>query len=72
MAPAFDPGGADPGHRESGRFEDVNDDELTDPVSHYRTEETGITLGNTEECLAGEWLDGRPFEGCDEVWTVRS
>ena len=50
----------------------MNEDGLTDLVSHYPTEETGIGLafGETEVCLTGETLDGTPFEGCDTVLIV--
>jgi len=64
---AFGPGGAAPTH--NGHFDDVNDDGLTDLVTHYRTQDTGIVPGDSEPCLTGETLDGTPIEGCDSVKT---
>jgi hypothetical protein len=62
---AFGPDGAAPAHRQGGHYQDVDDDGLTDLLSHYRTQETGIATGDTEACVTGATLDGTPLEGCD-------
>jgi len=67
---AFGPSEAVPAHRSGGHSEDVNGDGFIDLVSHYRTQESGISFGMTEACVSGETLDGIPIEGCDAIRTV--
>ena len=67
---AFGPEGAAPKHKKSGHPEDVNDDEFTDLVSHYQTEEAGVAFGQNETCLTGELIDGTPFEAWDSILIV--
>ena len=72
----FGPAGAKPAFDLTNPFaywlshRDVNHDGQRDLLSHFRTEETGSAMGNTEACLTGEALDGTPFEGCDAIMTV--
>ncbi len=73
---AFGPDAAAPSHDLTkvavfeSHLRDVNDDGLTDLLSHYRIEDTGIQPEDTEACLTGETLDGTPFEGCDAIRAV--
>lgn len=47
---------------------DVNQDGITDLVTHYSIRGAGFSIGDTEACLSGKLLNGRPFAGCDSVW----
>ena len=67
---AFGPAGGAPADNPGSELIDVNDDGLTDLVSYYHTEESGIAFGDMQACVTGETLDAIPFEGCDEIGTV--
>jgi len=67
---AFDPGGAVPDHSHGPHVEDVNADGIPGLVADFRTEQTGIKFGDRVDCLSGETLDGKYFEGRDSVRTA--
>ena len=51
-------------------LQDVNGDGFTDLVSHYRTQYTGITSGDTSATLTGYTYGGMVIVGTDSVRTV--
>lgn len=50
-----------------GAPEDVNDDGRADLVCQFDTAKTGLTCGMTTATLMGRTVDGRRFEGQDDV-----
>lgn len=62
-------GGAEIVH-EGGHTEDVDDDDDTDFVGHFATQDTGFTADDTEGWLVGETTDGRRIVGSDTVKMV--
>jgi len=64
---AFGPGEAPPAHKAHGLEWDINHDGFKDLITHYRTQASGIAVGDTEACVTGLTLDGAEFEGCDAV-----
>ena len=66
----FGPDGEASISHKKAHYEDVNNDGITDLLSHYKTQKTGIAPGDTEACISGETLDGTSFEGCDSIRTV--
>ncbi len=63
----FGPGGAAPRKCAIG---DVDGDVDQDLICHFRTQQAGISAGDTEACVAGQTIGGEPFTGCDSVRTV--
>jgi hypothetical protein len=62
----FGPGEAEPGHG-AGHLEDVDEDGDLDLVLHFKIQDSGLALGDTEATLKGELFDGTPIEGTDSV-----
>jgi hypothetical protein len=66
----FGPAGAALAHTKHGHEIDLNHDGFEDLLTHFRTQETGIAVGDEVACLTAELLDGSQFEGCDIIETV--
>jgi len=66
---AFPLNGAALAHGNGPHYSDVNGDGFTDLVSHFRTPETGIAMGDGEACLSGA-IGGSPFTACDAIETM--
>jgi hypothetical protein len=68
---AFGPGGAAPAHdpneKDNLHGQDTDNDGDRDRMLHFRTQESGIRLGDTEACLTGTTTDGSPFFACAPV-----
>jgi hypothetical protein len=69
---AFGPSGATPAPKNRVQLEDVNDDGLADLITHYRTQDLGITPRQGEACVRGMTFGGIPFAGCDAILTIAS
>lgn len=67
---AFGPDGAMPFHPMGSDLGDVDHDGQLDLVSHYRTQHTGISVGDTEACVTGATLNGIPLRACDRITTA--
>jgi uncharacterized repeat protein (TIGR01451 family) len=52
-----------------GELVDVNHDGRVDLLAWFRTDRTGIALGDAQACVRGTFLDGRSFTGCDAILT---
>jgi hypothetical protein len=67
---AFGPDYASPTRIVGRHRDDVNADGFSDLLAHFRTEDTGIAISDTQACLTGETFDRIPFEGCDAIRAV--
>jgi hypothetical protein len=67
---AFGPDFAPPAHAVGGHHRDVNADGFLDLVAHFRIEESGIAMGDTQACISGEVFEGMLFIGCDAIRAV--
>jgi hypothetical protein len=67
---ALGPGGAQPTHRSGGHSGDVNEDGISDLVSHFNVKAVSLTVGDELVCATGKTFDGRAFEGCDAIRTL--
>ena len=63
----FGPHGA---HTRKAKIHDVNGDGLPDLALHFRTQQTGITCGDTSASLIGKTFGGQAIQGSDSFNTV--
>jgi hypothetical protein len=54
-----------------GHWENVDNDEDTDLLLHFRTKETGIQNSDAQACLIGMTLSGTSIQGCDSIRIVK-
>jgi hypothetical protein len=66
---AFGSDAAPLAHRNGPHLEDIDEDGYGDMLAHFRVQETGIAVADTEACLTAELVDGSEIEGCDVVRT---
>jgi len=67
----FGPDLAAPTHKGCcGHMEDYDGDGDLDAIYHFKTQETGIEMGDTEATLIGKTIDGLDFVGTDSVKTA--
>ena len=73
----FGPDGATPAHDltdpvvYADHLQDVNLDGFTDLVCHFKTQEAGLVMGDTDATLTGDTNDGETFTGMDSVNIVK-
>jgi hypothetical protein len=65
----FGPDAAPLAHRSGPHFEDLDEDGYGDLLAHFRVQDTGIAVGDTEACFTAGLVDGSEIEGCDIVHT---
>jgi hypothetical protein len=65
----FGPNGATGSHG-TGHIEDIDGDGAQDLVLHFKTEDVGITCGDTSATPTGETVSKQAVEGSDSISTT--